>query len=133
MLTEEYKAWQPWKCHSCSAELQFSKTHGSLLQLCLFGVALLLLYVLGVRGWQLAVGAVVGGFLAAVVLAGPLDRIIPPRLEAYQPPPWKENRFATLFPRDGADSDDAKQVGGVGRDSSKDPESADYLRKEKGQ
>jgi len=93
------------------------------MQLCLFGVALLFLYLLGVRGWHLALGAVLGGFAAAVVLAGPLDRMIPRRLEAYRPPPWKEDKFVTLFPRARSDSDEPKQLGQVGDKSPDDSKS----------
>jgi hypothetical protein len=61
MPTEEYKGWKPWKCPGCSAELQFSQADGFILQLCFLGLALLLLYLLGLRGWQLGVGTVLLG------------------------------------------------------------------------
>ena len=111
MLTEQYKGWKPWVCSGCSAELQFSESHDLTLQLCFFGIALLPLYLLGVRGWQLAVGIVLVGFALAFVLGGPLTRILPPRLEPYRPLPplpWKESNVTTLFPREHVDSDNPK-------------------------
>jgi hypothetical protein len=116
MHTEEYKGWKPWVCHGCYAELQFSQADGSILQLCFFGVALLVLYLLGLRGWHLVLGTFIGGFLAAFVLGAPLDRIIPRRLEPYSPlpplptPPWKDEKYTTLFPREHVDSDNPKQA-----------------------
>ena len=79
MYTEEYKGWKPWVCHGCSAELQFSDAYGWVVQLCLFGVALLALYLLGFRGWKLFGATVLAGSLLTVVLIGPLGRILPPR------------------------------------------------------
>ena len=100
MPTEEYKGWKPWKCPGCSRELQFSEAYGWIVQLCFFGVVFLSLYLLGLRGWHLLGAAVLVGSLLTVVLIGPLHRILPPRLEAYRPPPWKEDKFTTLFHRD---------------------------------
>jgi hypothetical protein len=74
----------------------------------LFGVALLFLYLLGVRGWQLVPSTILVGFGMAIVLAGPLDRIIPPPLEPYQPPAWKKEKLVTLFRRDPGESDEPK-------------------------
>jgi len=109
MPTEEYKGWQPWKCPGCSAELQFSEAHGCILQLCFFAIALLALYLFGLRGWQLAVGTILVGFGLAVMLGAPLDRILPRRLELYHPPPWKQDGFATRPPDGHVDSDNPKQ------------------------
>ncbi|SRR5581483_149983 len=110
MPTEEYKGWTPWKCPGCSAELQFSEAHGLILQVCFVGLALLLLYLLGLRGWELAVGAVLLGFALAVVFGAPFDRILPRRLELYRPPPWKEDKRVSLFSREHADADNCKQA-----------------------
>jgi hypothetical protein len=119
MPTEEYNSWKPWVCPGCSAELQFSKAQGSIMQLYFFGIALLLLYLVGVRGWQLAVGTVLLGFALAFVLSGPLTRILPPRLEPFAPPPWKKDKetdkfvedgLMTLFPHERAGSDKPKQA-----------------------
>jgi len=49
------------------------------------------------------------GFALAIVVAGRLDRILPPRLEPYRRPPWKADKFATLFPRDRVDSAKPKE------------------------
>ncbi len=120
MYTEEYKGWKPWVCHGCSAELQFSASDGSILQLCLFGVALLVLYLLGERGWHLVLGTFIGGSLATVVLVGPLDRIMPRRLELYCPPPslptppWKDEKYTTLFPHADSNGNKPKQAGQSG-------------------
>jgi len=81
---------------------------------CFFGVALLSLYLLGLRGWQLFGAVVLAGSLLTVVLTGPLHRIAPPRLEPYRPPPWKENKFATLFPHERVGSDKPKETGQPG-------------------
>jgi hypothetical protein len=111
MYTEEYKGWKPWVCHGCSAELQFSAADGSILQLCFLVVALLVLYLLGVRGWHLVLGTVIGGFLAAFVFGAPLDRIMPRRLEPFRPPPWDEGpKFVTLFPHEDSNGDKPKHA-----------------------
>jgi hypothetical protein len=123
MRTEEYKGWKPWVCPGCSAELQFSEADGSNRQLCFIGIALLSLYLLGLRSWQLAVGGVLAGFALALMLGAPLDRIFPRRLEPFAPPPWKKNKeddkekdrfvegkFVTLFPREDSNVDKPKQA-----------------------
>jgi hypothetical protein len=111
MRTEEYKGWKPWVCHGCSAELQFSAADGSIEQLCIFGVALLVLYLLGVRGWHLVLGTLIGGFLAAVALVVPLDRVLPRRLEPFRPPPWDEGpKFTTLFLHEDSNGDKPKRA-----------------------
>jgi phage FluMu protein Com len=124
MRTEEYKGWKPWKCPGCSAELQFSKAHGAIVQLCFFGVALVFLYLQGFRGWQLGGITVLGGGLLALMLYGPLTKILPPRLELYRqplPPPWKAEKFTTIFPHESIDSVKSKQTdhsnGDMPRDS----------------
>ena len=89
MPTEEYKGWKPWVCRGCSRELQFSERYGSILQLLCLGVALVSLYLLGFRGWRLALLTIVTGAVLAIVLGGPLGRILPPKLEPYRPPPWR--------------------------------------------
>jgi hypothetical protein len=109
MPTQEYKGWKPWVCPGCSAELQFSEAHGSILQLCFFVVALFSLYLMGIRGWQLAVGTVLAGFVLAVIFGAPLDRILPPRLEPYKPSPWKQEKSVTLFPYKDVNSDTADE------------------------
>ena len=79
----------------------------------MFGVALLGLYSAGVAGWHLAVGAILVGFGLAIVLGGPLDRVIPPRLEPYEAPPWKQEKrykYGKLLLDDRIDSDDSKQT-----------------------
>src|SRR6185369_12679165 len=113
MPTETFRAWEPWTCAGCSRALQFSKTHGSVLQLCMFGVALLCLYSMGVVGWHLAVGTILAGLVLAVVLAGPLDRVIPPRLEPYEAPFWnqtKQGKYLRLFVDESIDSDGGKKT-----------------------
>ena len=126
MYTEEYKGWKPWVCHGCSAELQFSAADGSMLQLCFLVVVFVVLYLLGIRGWHLVAGTFIGGFLAAFVLTVPLDRILPRRLEPFRPPPplptppWKNERYTTLFPRDNVDFDEGTQPGQSKDEGSKD-------------
>lgn len=97
MLTEEYRGWKPWKCHGCSAELQFSAAYLRTVQLGFLLVVLLFLYITGFRGWQLFGGTIFLG-LALTVFVGPLTRVLPPKLERYCPPPWKTDKFVTLFP-----------------------------------
>ena len=118
--TEQYGGWEPWKCPGCAGELQFSEAYGWIAQLCFFGVPLLTLYLLGLRGWQLFGAVVLAGSFLTVVFIGPLHRIVPPRLEPYRPPPWKENKFTTLFPRERVDSDKPKEAGRPGDESPKD-------------
>lgn len=88
MPTEQFRAGRPWICPGCSQGWQTSKTHGSVVLLCFWLLAFLGLYVVGFRGWQLFLLAFIGGVVLTVILAGPLDRIIPPRLEAYEAPFW---------------------------------------------
>jgi hypothetical protein len=120
MPTETYEGWKPWKCPGCARELQFSEAYSWIVLLCFFAVALLSLYLLGLRGWQLFVTVVLAGFFLTLVLTGPLHRIAPPRLEPYRPPPWKENKFVTLFPRERVDSDEPKEAGQPGDEPRKD-------------
>jgi hypothetical protein len=126
MYTEEYKGWKPWVCHGCSAELQFSEADGSILQLCFLVVVFVVLYLLGIRGWHLVAGTFIGGFLAAVVLGAPLDRIMPRRLEPFRPlpplptPPWKDEKYTTLFPREQIHSDNSTQPGQGEHETPKD-------------
>jgi hypothetical protein len=82
------------------------------MQLFFWGVALLALYLLGFRGLQLFGAALAGGFVLTVLLAGPLDRVLPPPLESYRPPPWREPKFVTLFPDETTQSDSVKDSGG---------------------
>lgn len=115
MRTEEYKGFEPWVCHGCSAELQFSAAHGSILQFCFIGVALLLLYFAGLRDWWLAITVIPTGFILTFIFTVPLDRILPRRLEPYCPPPWKKDRFVengilTLFPHEQVESDKSKEA-----------------------
>lgn len=95
MPTEQYRGGRPWICPSCSQEWQFSKTHGSVVQLCAWVVVFIGLYAIGFRRWELFLLAFVGGVVLTVILAGPLDRIIPPRLEAYEAPYWAPTRGGT--------------------------------------
>jgi hypothetical protein len=116
MPTEEYKGWKPWTCPGCSQDLQFSRTHGCLVQLCFLGVALIILYFLGLRGWELFVGALLGGGVLAVVFIGPLDRVIPRGLEPYRPAEWTRWRSRSakgksaldLFPDEDVEADNSK-------------------------
>ena len=98
MPTEQYKALEPWTCPGCSRELQFSEAQGYIVQLCFFGVALLCLYLLGLRDWQLLGAAILSSFILTMVFIGPLDRIFPRRLEPFRPPPWKVKKSAATFP-----------------------------------
>ncbi len=68
------------------------------------------LYSVGVVGWHLAVGTILAGLVLAVVLAGPLDRVIPPRLEPYEAPYWKQDKYVRLFSDERIDSEDKKQT-----------------------
>jgi hypothetical protein len=63
--------------------------------------ALLLLYFVGLRSWVLLGAAVLSAFVLTVLLVGPLGRILPPRLEAYRTPPWKQEKFVSLVPKEG--------------------------------
>lgn len=103
MPTEEYRGGKPWICPGCSQGLQFSRTHGCLVQLCFLGVALIVLYFLGMRGWELFVGALLCGGVLAMVFIGPLDRLIPRRLESYRPPEWDSWRSSSAKGKTGLD------------------------------
>ena len=86
MPTEQYRGGRPWVCPSCSQEWQFSKMHGTVVQLGSWVAVFVGLYAMGFRGWQLFVLGFLGGVVLTVIVAGPLDRVIPPRLEAYEIP-----------------------------------------------
>lgn len=88
MPTEQFRGWRPWVCPGCSEEWQFSKMHGSVEQVCFWVLAFFALYAMGYRGWELFLLAFFGGLALAVVFGGPLDRVIPPRLEPYEVPFW---------------------------------------------
>ena len=88
MLTEQFRGNKPWVCPDCSEEWQFSQMHGTVLQLCFWVIAFVALYAMGFRGWELFLLAFVGGLALTVVLAGPLGRVLPPRLEPYEAPFW---------------------------------------------
>lgn len=88
MPTEQYRGNRPWICPNCSEEWQFSKMHGTVLQLCFWVLAFIALYAMGFHGWELFLLAFLGGLALTVALAGPLDRVIPPRLEPYEAPFW---------------------------------------------
>jgi hypothetical protein len=88
MPTEQYRGWRPWVCPNCSQEWQFSKMHGSVVQLCSWVLVFIALYAMGFRGWGLFLLAFFGGVAVTVVFGAPLDRIIPPRLEQYEAPFW---------------------------------------------
>ena len=115
MRTEEYKYLKPWVCQSCSAELQFSAANGRILTFCFIGVALLLLYLMGLRGWQLALAVIPAGFILTFIFTVPLDRILPRRLEPFCPPPplpplpWTDEKFTTLFPHEDSNGDKPNQ------------------------
>ncbi len=64
-------------------------------------------------GWHLAVGAFFVGLALTIVLAGPLGRVIPPRLEPYEAPFWKlpkADKYGRLFLDERTDSDGQKQT-----------------------
>src|SRR5215471_14624974 len=80
--TDEYRGWKPWLCPGCSAKLQFSDSYGWIVQLAFFMAALL------------------SAFLLTVLLIEPLTAIFPPGLEAYRVPPWKQEKFVRLVPKE---------------------------------
>jgi hypothetical protein len=121
MKPEEYRGFYPWKCPGCSKELQFAARRNYIVQLISFGGALLLLYLLGVSGWQLFVGTVVVGVLLVLIFVGPLERLLPAPLEAYAPPPWREKKITTLFPQNGnSDETEDGQASGVVKHSERE-------------
>jgi hypothetical protein len=95
MPTEQYRGWRPWVCPGCSQEWQFSKMHGSLIQLCSWMLVFIALYAMGYRGWGLFLLAFFGGVALTVALGAPLDRVIPRRLEPYEAPFWARSSEGT--------------------------------------
>jgi hypothetical protein len=82
-------------------------------QLCMFGVALIGLYAMGIEGWRLLAGTILAGLVLTVVLAGPLGRLIPPPLEPYEAPLWnqpKQDKYGRLFLDERPASDGQKQT-----------------------
>lgn len=113
MLTEEYRAGA-WICHGCSRNLQFSRVHGRVVQLCLTLAALLAFYLYGLRGLQLGGATILGGVILTIVLIGPLDRILPRKLELYQtrdPYEVTSRSLVTLFPAGIPDPDKPERAG----------------------
>lgn len=90
MPTEQLKAFKPWVCPGCSQEWQFSEMHDVIVQLCLWGLVFIVLYGMGSRGWGLFLLTLFGGLALAIVVAGPLDRVLPRRLEPYKAPFWTQ-------------------------------------------
>ncbi len=88
MPTEQIRAYKPWVCPGCSQEWQFSEMHGSLVQLGSWALVFIVFYAMGSRGWPLFLVTLLGGLALAIVVAGPLDRILPRRLEPYKAPFW---------------------------------------------
>ena len=111
MPTETYKGWRPWTCPNCSRELQFSDTYGWIVQLVFFMAALFILYFVGLRSWALAGASVLSAFVLTVLLIGPLTRILPPRLEAYRAPPWKQETLVSVVPKESESGLDESDVG----------------------
>ena len=77
----------------------------------MWGVSLVGLYSVGVVGWHLAVGTILAGLALTVVLAGPLDRVLPPRLEPFEAPFWKQGKqekYLRLSLDERVDSEDKK-------------------------
>jgi hypothetical protein len=94
-------------------------------------MALLFLYITGFRSWQLFVATIFLGFVLDVLLFLPVTRVLPPRLEAYRPPPWREDKFVTLFPRGVADPERPEEATQSGHESPSDPESANGPQNER--
>ena len=88
MPTEQYSGWRPWVCPSCSEEWQFSQMHGTVVQLCSWVLVFIALYAMRYRGWELFLLTFLGGVALTIIVAGPLDLVIPPRLEPYEAPFW---------------------------------------------
>ncbi len=88
MPTEQFRGFKPWICPGCSQEWQFSEMHDVMLQLCSWVLVFVVLYAMGSRGWGLFFLTLFGGVALAIVVAGPLDRVIPRRLEPYEAPFW---------------------------------------------
>ena len=105
------------------------------MQLVFFVVALLFLYAAGFRSWQMFVAAIFLAFALTVLLIGPLTRVLPPKLEAYRPPPWregkKEDKFVTLFPREEVDPERPERGGQRGLEPPSDRQSANGPQKER--
>ena len=94
-------------------------------------VALSFLYITGLRSWQLFVTAIFLGFVLDVLLFLPVTRVLPPKLEAYRPPPWREDKFVTLFPHGVTDPERPNETGQNGHELPSDLESANGQQKER--
>ncbi len=88
MPTEQFRGWRPWVCPGCSQEWQFSEMYGSVVQLCSWVLVFIVLYAMGSRGWGLFLLTLFGGVALTILVGGPLNQVIPPRLELYEAPFW---------------------------------------------
>jgi hypothetical protein len=75
----------PLTCLACSKQFQISQTYRRIVAWGLMGLLFTFFYLLGLRGWQLFVAAIVLWFPILGLSIPLLYRIIPPRLEPYQP------------------------------------------------
>jgi len=119
----EVRHGKPLVCPSCSASLQPSSRQGNIGGLAALAIAICICYLFGLRGLWLLVASVIIWFPVGVVWMFVFYRIVPPRFEPYRPPsplpplptpPWKEEKFITLFPHEDVDAENPKQAGQSG-------------------
>ena len=82
--TERYRAGGvPWICPSCSAEWQLARWYQHVGGWGALVLSLMLFFLLGLRGWQLFVAAILMWLPVATLCTFLLNRMFPPPLERY--------------------------------------------------
>jgi DNA-directed RNA polymerase subunit RPC12/RpoP len=76
---------QPWICAACSKQFQISQSYRTVFAWCLVGILFGLFHLLGLRGWQLFLATAVTWFPVLGLSIPLLYRVIPPRIQPYQP------------------------------------------------
>ena len=95
MPLHEYKAGKPWKCTSCSRELQVSKWYEYVIFYSSLALTATVLFVLGLRMWQVIIGTLLLFFPVVLISLGIVERFVPSPLEPYG---GKDKRiFLSLF------------------------------------
>jgi DNA-directed RNA polymerase subunit RPC12/RpoP len=85
VLAKDFKAGKPRTCSACSRQFRISRTYKRTVVWTLLLILFAFFSSQGVRGWQLFVLAVVFLFPALMAAIAILYRVMPPRLEPYQP------------------------------------------------
>ena len=79
----EVRFRQPLTCPVCSRQLKFSRRYLRLVRWTSVAITFAVCFLIGFRGWELVVAAIVSWLPVDLVWTYPFNRIVPPPLEAY--------------------------------------------------